>query len=33
VLRFVVRDGRIVEADIVADPARLRALTVLPLDI
>ena len=33
VLKFVVRDGRIVDADIVADPARLKALTIAPLDV
>ena len=33
VVKFVVRDGRIVNADIIADPARLRASTVTPLDL
>lgn len=33
VVRFVVRDGRIVDADIMADPARLRALQIAPLDV
>jgi RNA polymerase sigma-70 factor, ECF subfamily len=33
VLTFVVRDGKIVEAEIIADPVQLRALQIAPLDV
>jgi hypothetical protein len=31
-LRFTIRDGKIVEVDVVADPARLRELDIAALD-